>query len=418
MSIFEALRVAWTSLQSNKLRSLLTMLGIIIGVGSVIGLLAIGAGFQAFLNSQFSTLGVGVFYVAPGAVSRNVREANRATLTAEDARALAAPGVAPAVSNIVTEFNGSGSISNGRKRVAFDVRGVSASHFVVTTNTIGAGRLFYDAEDATNARVAVIGEHVAIDLFQNAATAVGERITINGVGFQIIGVLTNTNTGGGGPFSDVASTVFVPYNTAISRLYRNQVNSRVNVSLLTVQARSPEEVDDAIRQVTEALRQRHRLTYQNNDFTIINLDQILATFTGIIGAFNAFLAIVGGISLLVGGIGIMNIMLVSVAERTREIGLRKAVGARRRDILIQFLIEALVLALVGGLFGILLGYALSFLGTFALHNAFQAESASAEVKPSAVMLATGIAAAVGIVFGFYPALQASRLRPIEALRYE
>jgi putative ABC transport system permease protein len=178
------------------------------------------------------------------------------------------------------------------------------------------------------------------------------------------------------------------------------------------------EIDEAIRQVTAILRDEHRLTYQDNDFTIINPEQIAAQFNVVIGGFNAFLGLVAGISLLVGGIGIMNIMLVSVTERTREIGLRKAVGARRRDIMLQFLIEALVLCLIGGAFGILLGYTLSLAGTFILIELFNTAGAAASVSLANVILATSIAAAIGLAFGFFPALQAARLNPIDALRTE
>jgi len=187
---------------------------------------------------------------------------------------------------------------------------------------------------------------------------------------------------------------------------------------MTVKARSISEVDEAIRQATAVLRDEHRLTYQDNDFTIINPEQIAAQLNVVIGGFNAFLGLVAGISLIVGGIGIMNIMLVSVTERTREIGLRKAVGAKRRDILMQFLIEALVLCLVGGLIGVALGYLLAFASTFILVTLFQAEGAVATVSFSNVLLATSIAAAIGIFFGFFPAMQASRLNPIDALRTE
>jgi putative ABC transport system permease protein len=220
---------------------------------------------------------------------------------------------------------------------------------------------------------------VAEQLFGTMGSAIGQRITINGVGFEVIGVLTTKEAAG--PGGDPQEAVMVPYHAGRSWLFRNQISSRVDVGFMVVQARSADQVDAAIAQVTSLLRQRHRLTYQDNDFTIINVAQIAATVNAIIGGFNAFLSLVAGISLLVGGIGIMNIMLVSVSERTREIGLRKAVGARRWDILLQFLIEAIVLCLVGGAIGIGLGYVLSFAGTFVLVNLFEAEGAQATVTP-------------------------------------
>jgi putative ABC transport system permease protein len=248
------------------------------------------------------------------------------------------------------------------------------------------------------------------------ASAVGQRITINGVGFEVVGVLTTKDAPG--PGGDPQRAVTVPYHAARSWLFRNEISSRVDIGVMVVQARDASQVDAAIAQVTALLRQRHRLTYQDNDFTIINVAQIAATVNAIIGGFNAFLSLVASISLLVGGIGIMNIMLVSVSERTREIGLRKAVGARRWDILLQFLIEAIVLCLVGGALGIGVGYGLSFLGTFVLVNLFEAEGAQATVTLGAIVLATVISGTIGIFFGFWPALQAARLNPIDALRYE
>jgi putative ABC transport system permease protein len=257
---------------------------------------------------------------------------------------------------------------------------------------------------------------VAETMLGGVQSSLGQRLVINGVPFEVVGVLTTKQ--GGGPGGDPQRNVYVPYQTARARLFRNEISSRVDVSVISVQANDRSQVDTAIRQVTELLRQRHRLTYQNNDFTIISLDQIQASVGAILAGFSAFLGIIGSISLLVGGIGIMNIMLVSVTERTREIGLRKAVGARRSDILIQFLVEAVVLALLGGAIGVLLGFLLSLLGTVVLVSVFQAQGAQATVTLASVLLATAISMAIGVFFGLFPAMQASRLNPIEALRYE
>ena len=417
MNLIESIRIAFRALLSNKLRALLTMLGIVIGVGAVIGMLAMGNGFQSFLNGQFAQLGAGNFYVAPFVDSNKLDVVTAARLTASDATAILAPGRAPAVGGVAIEWSGDVQAQARGQRLTYSVRAVNADWFNVTPQDPGPGRLFSDQEDQERARVAVIGRSVAERFFDTPEAAVGQRLNLNGVGFQVIGVVL-TEPGSFSVGADPAEAIFIPYNTGLARLFRNQTADSIDVSIMTVKARSVSEVDEAIRQSTAVLRDEHRLTYQDNDFTIINPEQLAAQLNVVIGGFNAFLGLVAGISLIVGGIGIMNIMLVSVTERTREIGLRKAVGAKRRDILMQFLIEALVLCLVGGLIGVALGYLLAFASTFILVTLFQAEGAVATVSLSNVLLATSIAAAIGIFFGFFPAMQASRLNPIDALRTE
>jgi putative ABC transport system permease protein len=288
---------------------------------------------------------------------------------------------------------------------------------VILPKKLAAGRFYSDAEERDSARVVLLGGKVAEKLFGSRSAAVGQRITVNGVGFEVIGVLnTKRGFGVGG---DPDQAVYVPYSTARGRLFRNEITSgKVDVDFLLIKARGRDQVETAIGQVTTLLRARHRLTYQNSDFTMLNPQAFADQVGAIIAGFSAFLGIVGGIALLVGGIGIMNIMLVSVTERTREIGLRKAVGARRRDIMFQFLVEAVVLCLAGGAIGLGLGYLLSFAGTAVLVGLFQAEGAQATVTTGSILLATGVASAVGVCFGFFPALYAARLDPITALRAE
>ena len=416
MNLVESLRLALGALRANKLRSVLTMLGIIIGVGSVIALLAFGTGYGAFLDAELNKLGAGAFYLFPGTDSRRADITLPPQLTSADAESIRSSGKTPSVAAVAAMVNDRATVAAAGERGTFDLVGAEPPYFAITSNTLGAGRYYSQDEEDGRARVAVIGLKVAERLYGSMSLALGQRITINDVGFEVVGVLS-TKPGFSG---DPQRQVFVPYRTARDWLFRNRYDRRVDVAQIIVQARTREHVTPAIREVTELLRERHRLTYQMNDFGIFNLEDVARQIGAIVAGFNAFLGAVAGISLLVGGIGIMNIMLVSVTERTREIGLRKAVGARQGDILQQFLVEALVLSLVGGALGVLLGYALSPIGTLLLigMGGGQTDDARAIVTLGSVLLAVGVAAGVGVIFGFFPALQAARLRPIEALRTE
>lgn len=421
MSILETFRVAWQAMMTHKLRALLTMLGIIIGVGAVVGMLAIGDGYQLFIQREFNKIGVGVFYINPEVDKDNTDDTLRPQLRAEDAAAILRPGAAPAIEFVALDLSRNGAVSAGGERYRFGVKGVTPNFFQIGDASLGDGRYFTDAEDAASARIAVIGDKVATTLFGDTYSAVGQRINLNGVQFEVIGVSTTKQSGVAGAigqFSSPSEQVYVPYRTARDRLFRNDVGSRVDVSNMTIKARSVSEIDEAIRQVTAVLRQEHRLSYQSNDFRVTNPQQASDQFKQITTGFSAFLGTIGGISLLVGGIGIMNIMLVSVAQRTKEIGLRKAVGARSRDIMWQFLIEALVLCLAGGILGIALGYLFSFGGSFILYSLSQDPTVKASVSLSAITLATSISAGIGIFFGLFPAMRAARLDPIRALRNE
>jgi putative ABC transport system permease protein len=421
MNITESIRIAWQAMMTHKLRALLTMLGIIIGVGAVVGMLAIGTSYARYIENEFNKLGVGVFYINPTVDSQDSDETLKPRLTASDAEAIMQPGAAPLVEYVVLELTRSATASAGAERYRFGVKGVTTTFFAVGDQELGDGRYFDKSEEQAGARVAVIGDKVATTLFGDLAGAVGQRINVNGVQFEVVGVSTtkeNQAAGVLGEFGDPAEQIFVPYLAARNRLYRNEVTQEVDVSSMTVRIRDPNQIDEAIRQVTAVLRQEHRLTYQNNDFSITNPEQVLTQFNTITTGFSMFLGTIGGISLLVGGIGIMNIMLVSVAQRTREIGLRKAVGARPRDILMQFLIEAIVLCLVGGAIGVGLGYLFAIAGSFVLVLLLQDPTAQATVSLSSIILATSISAFIGIFFGLFPAMRAARLEPIKALRNE
>lgn len=414
--MIESFRIAINSLMLNKLRAFLTMIGIIIGVAAVVGILAIGNGLAQYFEKQFQALGVGVFYLIPTLDSAASDAGLAAQLNAADATAIMQPGAAPAVRDVVIEYSSNSVVSAGRERYFYPIKAITPNHFTISKNTLGAGRYYTADEERTRARVAVIGADIATALFGSNDAAIGQRVIVNDVALDVIGVLTTQNTQA--VFNRPTETVYVPYAMARQRLFRNALNNRVDLDQITVQAVEKNQIDLAIKQVTTIVRERHRLTSDNNDFSINNPERQAQQAQASLIGLNAFLTVIAGISLLVGGIGIMNIMLVSVTQRTREIGLRKAVGAKRWNILQQFLIEAVTLCMLGGAIGVALGYLMSFAGTFVLQNVFRAQDSVATVTLSSVLLATLFSAAIGIGFGFFPALRAANMNPIQALRQE
>jgi putative ABC transport system permease protein len=403
MTLFETLRTALESLASNKLRTLLTMLGVIIGVASVITLLAIGAGVSNSIQSQFSNLGAKLI-----TVSNNNRIA-RARLTMDDVLALSDPLLAPDLARVVPAVTGNARASAGGNNRNTQVSGTTLSFFVLRAITLAEGELFTQSDADNRVRVAVLGGGIAETLFPGGG-AVGQTILIDTTPVRVIGVAVKQ--GGFGP-NNSDDSIYVPLSVAQEKLFVRRDGGVRAISQIYIEMVDANRSTQAAEQITAVLRKQHKLLAgQEDDFRIFNQAQIVDTLNSVVTALTAFLGAIGAISLLVGGIGIMNIMLVSVTERTREIGVRKAIGARDGTIRFQFLIEALVVTCLAGIIGILVGTGLSF-----LIGSVQT-SLTPQVQWSSVAIAFGVSALIGIAFGFYPAWRASRLQPVEALRYE
>ena len=410
MNVIASVQVALRSLLANKLRSGLTMLGIIIGVGAVIALVAAGAGAQAQVSEQFESLGSNMLVVSPGAVSFrgiSMGGGSAESLTNDDVEAIAR--LASAASAIAPEYSAwSQQVVYGNKNTQTTVLGVTPEYPAVRNWQVDRGR-FIESLDITNqAKVAVLGATVAEELFEGTLVdPLGKMVKINRQSYQIVGLMAAKGVGG---FQNLDDQVFIPLSTA-----QLKFGGAGNTSLggINVQVVSPEKMEWAQAELTAILRASHGLTQgQADDFTVQDQTQIVETMQEIMSTFTVLLGSIAAISLLVGGIGVMNIMLVSVTERTREIGIRKAVGAKRRDIMAQFLVEAMALSFLGGLIGVLAGYGGAQVITPLMGGA------SAVVTTNSVVMALGVSIAVGLFFGLYPASRAAALHPIDALRYE
>ncbi len=403
MNLRASVRIAMRAMASNPLRSLLTMLGVIIGVGAVVAMVAIGQGARASVTQQVQALGSNLLTVFAGTaqfggVSRgdSVR-----TLTLEDAEAIRA-GVPRAI-GISAEFSRQAQVVFRAENTTTQVSGVTPEFQTVRNFRPAKGQFFTEEEMRARAKVAVVGRTVATRLFGDVEP-IGQRIKIRGITFDVIGVMEEK---GATAFSDRDDVVFVPLLTAQRRLF-----GVTHVRTIHVQVATAEEMTEAQAALTEVLRARHRLgPAEENDFTIRSQADILQAFTGVSQTMTVLLGGIAAVSLIVGGIGIMNIMLVSVTERTREIGIRKAVGARRRDILLQFLVESIALSVTGGVIGIGVGV----IGS-RLISQFAGWATLLSVQ--AIAMAFSFAVAVGVFFGLYPARRAASLDPIDALRHE
>ena len=410
MTVLQSMRIAVNALRVNKLRSILTMLGIIIGVAAVIAMVAVGAGAQARVAEQIQSLGSNLIIVLSGSVSQGgIRLGQGTQLTISEDDGYAIQREIPAVQASAPSSRGSGQIVYGNLNWATSIQGVTPIYFEARDWAVVAGRgiVQEDVDGAT--KVALLGQTTALNLFGDA-DPVGQIVRIKKVPFTVVGLLDRKGQNSWGQDQD--DVVIIPLSTAKKKVLGVSLSNYRSVNSISVKIRAGEDMQEAEEQMRALLRQRHRLQpQQDDDFWIRNLSEVLQTQEESSKVMTYLLAAIASVSLLVGGIGIMNIMLVSVTERTREIGLRMAIGARGRDILSQFLVEAITLSLIGGVIGIAFGLAGSeLISYFAEWRTL--------VNVESIAVAFGFSALVGVFFGFYPARKAARLDPIDALRYE
>jgi len=408
INIPSTLRISFRALKVNKMRSALTMLGIIIGVGAVIAMLAVGTGASKKIAEQISSMGSNLLIILPGATtSGGVRmgAGTQPTLTMADAEAIQKE--CPAVQDVAPILNGVAQVVYGHQNWSTGVVGTTPGMLSVRDWSLASGRPFTQQDVKSATKVCLLGQSVVDNLFGDMDPS-GQIIRIKKVPFTVVGVLAKKGQSPQGQDQD--DTIYIPVTTAQKKLFGTTFPGMVRIMM--VKAKSTEDLAPAEKQINELLRQRHHIGMkQENDFTVRNLTQIMETAEQSTKVMTLLLGAIASVSLLVGGIGIMNIMLVSVTERTREIGIRMAIGAKTWDIRLQFIIEALTLSLVGGIVGIIVGVSgskiLSVLAGW-----------STVISPFSILLAFGFSGLVGIFFGFYPAYKASLLDPIDALRYE
>ena len=409
MNVIESFQIALRALAANKLRSVLTMLGIIIGVGAVIALVAAGAGAQAQVAERFTSLGSNLLVVSPGmSFFRGVSQGSSSaqSLTIDDVDAISA--LASAVAAVAPEYSTQSTVVYRSKNTRTSIYGVTAEYLTVRNYHVERGRFIDALDNNTQARVVALGASVVTDLFGTTVDPLGKTVKINRQNYLVIGTMVSKGAAGG--FENQDDMVFIPLSTA-QRRFGGAGNSQI--TSISAQAVSGEQMDLAEAQLTAILKTRRGLTSsQTSSFSVQNQTQLVQMVQQTSQTFTMLLGSIAAISLIVGGIGIINIMLVSVTERTREIGIRKAVGARRSDILTQFLVEAVVMSLAGGVMGVLAGYAGAQVVTPLLG------ATRAVVTSSSVIMALTVSIAVGLFFGIYPAGRAAALNPIDALRRE
>ena len=414
MNFFTTFFTALDALNSNKLRSGLTLLGIIIGVSAVITLMAIGRGAQESITSRIESLGTNLLFIRAGATNSfgfSGAQGSAANLTLEDSQALIDPILAPSVVAVAPETQLRGQLVYQRENSNTRLLGITPEYLPVRSFEVEKGQSITSTHINMAAQVIILGPDVVEDLF-GLREPIGQTIRVNGRDFEVIGVMKSKGSGGFGNQDDQA---YVPISTAYYRLGTQRTpQGEISVQVVNVQVRDDDVTDAAVDEITSILRLRHRIT-DEDDFTITNQQETIEALEETTNTFVVFLGAIASISLLVGGIGIMNIMLVSVTERTREIGIRKAMGAKRNDFLSLFLVEAVLLSLTGGFLGVALGLGLTQvldgikLGTTTFNTSFSTNIA---------LLSMAVSGGIGLFFGIYPAMQAAKLHPIEALRHE
>jgi putative ABC transport system permease protein len=409
MNLLESLRIAFASLNQNRMRALLTTLGIIIGVGAVIGLITIGQGVQTYVTSQFESLGANLLTITSAKPDSEDRT-RIDPLTSADIQALANPSIAPSLIQVGGQLNVVAFLTVEGENLRTSARGVTANMDEILNWDVKFGQFISDDHIERHSRVVVLGEEAIEELYGlPSVNPVGDTIRLNNQAFMIVGVMSNRGAG----LSNDNIAVFVPISTAQTRLLNARYRNTGKVSAIYAQARDDDAAAPAEAEIDAYFSDAHRIRNEDEkDYAITNRTSLLESVDQILGVLTVFLGMIAGVSLLVGGIGIMNIMLVSVTERTQEIGLRKAVGATASAILAQFLIEAIVLSLVGGAVGVGLGALIAAIGTALVPDL------TLQVSSGAVTLATIVCTIIGVGFGIYPANRAAHMNPIDALRFE
>ena len=404
MQFGETIAVAFQSIRANKLRTALTMLGVIIGVAAVIAMVALGTGAQRAVEERIAALGANLLTVFPGQSFRQGVASNvRVSLTTDDAEAIARD--APLIEAVVPEMQSSLQVKYGNKNINANIVGTTANYAEVRNYTVPYGRMFSSGDDESRQRYAVLGHDVPEMLGANPAALIGQMLLVRGIPFEIIGILNRK--GSAGSFQNPDEQILIPLETARYRIFGTD-----RLRSMTVKVAEGVPMEQGMVDFERVLRREHKIRPgADNDFQVRNFQDILATQQQATQVFTALLASIAGVSLLVGGIGIMNIMLVSVTERTREIGIRLAIGAVGREVLLQFLVEAIVLACLGGVIGLLL----ALVASWALAPMLQVPFLF-DVRINVVAFA--FSALIGVIFGYFPARQAAQLNPIDALRHE